>query len=218
MSRRSELKENILAAKVEVALKFIIDHAVQFAIGGGVALVGVLIASVFFLRSGEAESAAWSRVAYGQALYQQGEYGQARAALQQVVDERPGGDPATVALYFLGAAFYEQNEFEEAERAYREVLEVTDNPHIRPLTLAALGSTLESQGRHGDAAEMYRRFMERHGDHFMAPRTQLALGRALLNNGETDEARDALGQLIDLYPTSGWAENARRFLDNLGSR
>jgi TolA-binding protein len=46
----------------------------------------------------------------------------------------------------------------------------------------------------------------------------LGLGRSLAAAGKIDEAKKALGQLIDLYPTSHWAENARSIMDKFKTR
>ncbi len=81
-----------------------------------------------------------------------------------------------------------------------------------------LAFAFEQQKKYDQAAAVFGRFMVEHGDHFLAPRVQLSLGKNLALSGKTEEAKKALQQLIDLYPTSPWAENARSFLDKNKTR
>jgi TolA-binding protein len=78
-----------------------------------------------------------------------------------------------------------------------------------------LGFAYEQKGDYAGAAQTYRQFMTDHAEHFLAPRIQLALGRSLAMSNQPQAAQEALGHLIDLYPTSPWAENARQIMDKL---
>jgi TolA-binding protein len=86
------------------------------------------------------------------------------------------------------------------------------------LALSNLGFAYEQKKEYKNAAETLQKYMDAYADHFLAPRVQLAIGRNWALSGDTDAAKKTLSQLIDLYPTSEWAQNARLIMDKFISR
>ena len=218
MSRRSDLKENLLAAKLERALIWAIEQRVAVLSALGFLVAALLVGSVLYFRRQEKNDALWTRLAQAQYLLSQKQFVESESLLEAVRGEAAGLPVAEFASFYLGEANLGQNDLEEALASYRSIAETGRNERLKPLAMANLGLAHERRNEHAAAAEVYRRFLDKYPDHFLAPRTQLALGRALSNAGEPDAAREALNHLLDLYPTSVWAENARRILDSAGSR
>ena len=212
MSRQAELRENVLAAKLEGLIVWIIAHRIPVLIAVGAAVAAVLIGSVFMIRHREAVETATTRLAQAQALLGARQYEQSEKVLSALRNEAPASLSARI-LYYQGVAAIGQKNFEKAEQALSEAAAAARDAALLPLVLSNLGFAQEELGKPQEAARTYRRFMDRYADHFLAPRIQLALGRALLAAGQSEEARKELSNLIDLYPTSEWAEKARALMD-----
>ena len=108
--------------------------------------------------------------------------------------------------------------YDEAISQLTIVANASKQTPLTPLALSNLAFAYEENGDPLQAALTYQRFMDSYSEHFLAPHVQLSLGRAYADAGETVQAQASLEQLIDLYPTSPWSENARRILDKLESR
>ncbi|OVE77669.1 hypothetical protein BVX98_02070 [bacterium F11] len=218
MSKKSELKENVLAAKVEKALSWILDYKVPVLAFLGVLIFGLLVGSVFILRRNEKRELVWARLSQAQSLLAINQLSQARQILTETRTESPDLTTLLFSSYYMGQVELADEKFEDALPLFEEVVEKGGKALITPLALSNLGYTQERLGNFSEASQTYQQFMDQYGEHFMAPRVQLSLGRSLLKAGEMENGKIALDQLVDLYPTSPWAENARQILDKSESR
>jgi TolA-binding protein len=175
-----------------------------------VAVVAIgLMGSVMMIRRGQIRDTTETQLAVAQSLVAQHRADQAVALLKNL--RTTVNDRALIArlLYIQGTASLDLKNFDDAVQAFRESVDLSAGTPLQPLALANLGFSQEQKKDYVSAAATYTRFMTDDGTHFLAPRIQLALGRTLYAAGKNDDARKALGQLIDLYPTSIWAQNAR---------
>lgn len=218
MSTRSELKENILATKIETLLVWVMANRGQVITVAGIALGAILIGSVFFLRNREKRQTDLTRLAVGESLVQQRQYDRAALALKDLSATVSDNSIKAQTSYFQGLAALGLKKFDEAERFFQDAFDLSGQSLLKPLTLSNKGFAQEEQRKFDDAAQTYTRFMTEFGEHFLAPRVQLSLGRVLMEAGKREEAKQALTHLIDLYPTSQWAENARSIMDKLKIR
>ncbi len=209
---RGELKENLLAARVEKFLKWAIERRGPILISAGFVVAAILIGSVVVLRREQERETVETQMAVAQSMIMQQRPDQAIAMLKSA---RPTTtDPVLAArlLYIQGTASLAAKNIEDAVAAFRESVDLSAGSPLQPLALANLGFAQEAKKNYDGAAAAYTRFMTDYGNHFLAPRVQLSLGRTLFVAGKSDDARKALGQLIDLYPTSIWAQNARQIM------
>lgn len=213
MSKKSELRENVLASQLEGFLRWLIERRVQVLTSLGVAFAAVLIGSVFALRQRDAREQARTRLAYSQALISQARFAEAAPVLDEVRSGPADADTARLAAYLRGVVAFGQSKADDAIKFFDEAIARSRNHPLKPLALADLGVAYEQKKDFEAAARAYTSFVTDHANHFMAPRMMLAQGRSLFLAGKPDEARTALDRLVDLYPTSEWAENARRLID-----
>jgi TolA-binding protein len=218
MSRQAELKENVLASKLEGIVVWILANRSIVLTVMGVAAAAVLVGSVFVIRRNDLHDANVARIAQAQSLLSAGDSAGAAKILDEARTSGTRGPIAVQADYFRGVAALNAKQFDDAIRFFNEaVLKATGSP-LKPLALTDLAFAYEQKHEYDAAARTYGEFMAEFNDHFLAPRNQLALGRTLTEAGKPDEARKALSQLVDLYPSTEWAENARALMDKNKSR
>jgi TolA-binding protein len=215
MSTRSELKENVLATKLDVGMAWAMENRSKVLMGIGFVLVAALMASVLIIRKNQERDTYWTQLARAQALMSQKQWPQARESLQLIQSNQPTTMAGIYATYHLGEVAIEEKKYDDAVKSFSTVVDKTAKSPLHPLALSNLGFAQEENKQYSDAALTYKKFLEKHSDHFLAPRIQLSLGRSYYLAGQKTEAKQALGQIIDLYPTSEWAKNARAMLDKI---
>jgi TolA-binding protein len=218
MSQRSELKENILAGKMEVALKWALENRQQVLTALGIGVGVILIASVYFLRKQEQRASNFTRLAQAEFLLNQKKYPESKQILNEIRASTNDNQILIHTLYYLGQNALAERNADEAIQVFSDVIRRASNSPIKPLALVNLAYAYELKKDYASAAQTYQQFADNYPDHFLAARTQLQLGRVLALAGKSDESRKALTQLIDLYPTSAWAENARAIMDKNKTR
>jgi TolA-binding protein len=214
----AELKENLLAPKIEGVLRWVIDHRPLFLIVAGAVVLGGLVTSVFVLRRQEKTGADWTRLSQAQFLAAQKKDAEALQVLNDVHATTPDADARLHSSYYIGQIALTEKKYDDAIAAFSEIVSSARGHALRPLALSSLGFAYEEKGDFNNAVQSYRTFMTDYPEHFLGSRMQLALGRALAAAGDTAGAKEALTHLIDLYPTSPWAENARQILDKVKTR
>jgi len=218
MSRKAELSENLLAAKLEGLFVWLYERRVQSLISLGVLVAAALIGSVFVLRQREQAVDFQTKIAFAQSMISQRQYPQADTVLAEVRAGSAGNDTTRMATYLSGVSAFEQRKIDEAVTFFSTAVDQSAGHPLRPLARASLGSALEEKKNYEAAIANYAAFISETPDHFLSPRIQLALGRSNLLAGKNDDAKKALDHLIDQFPTSEWAENARRLMDKNKSR
>jgi TolA-binding protein len=212
---RGELKENVLAHRVENIAKWIVDHRTwAMAAVGGLILVA-LGSSVIIIRRNEQKALNWLKIAQAQDLIRQQQFQPAETILLEIKTTSPHTKAGLRATYQLGEFYLERKDFEKAKEQFQMVVDRAGRSPLKPLALSNLAFSQESNGEFQSAAATYQLFMDQYAEHFLAARNQLAVGRAWYKAEEYEAAKVALGQLIDLYPTSPWAENAREIMDKI---
>lgn len=215
VSERSDLKENILASKLEGLTEWIIGNRPKVLTGLGVFLAVVLVSSVLILRRQEQTDLTWTRLSQAQAYLSQKHYPEAEQLLQDLKVNAPTSETRLMANYFYGDLMLELKKYDEAVRTYSDVISRSGSSPLKPLALSALGFAYEEKKDFAQAGTTYQQFLDQYADHFMAARTQLSAGRVQLLAGNKEGAKKSLGQLIDLYPASEWAKAAREILTKI---
>ncbi len=218
MSTKAELKENILASKLESIVPTLITYRIQILIGLGIVIAAGLISSVFIIRRNETRSVQWWQLSQAQILFNQNQPDAATQLLTGIKNGSPGSTEAFYAQYYAGQFAISQKKYDDAIQSFSGFISQAGNHPLRPLALSNLAYSYEQKGDYAAAVQTYQQFMSQYSEHFLAARSQLELGKALLRSGDPEGAKKSLGQLIDLYPTSPWAQNARRIMDKLETR
>ena len=218
MSTKADLKENVLAAKVEIALKWVLANRGPVLTVLGIFVAVLLIGSVFMIRRQELRNTTLTRLALAESLISQQQYDRGTQILQDIRAGATSGSILVQVAYQQGLASLGLKNYDQAAQYFSEAVDKSAGSPVRPLALSNLGFTYEQKKDFAAAAQAYGRFMTEYGEHFLAPRVQLALGRSLAADGKWEDAKKALTQLIDLYPTSTWAENARSIMDKNKTR
>jgi len=213
MSRRAELKENVLAAQLEGVIGWATNNWRILAGVAGAVAAGLLVLSVVVLRNQQRREQNTTTLAQAQQLIGQKKYDDAIKILDQIRSQPANNNLFALATYYRGVAALETKNNDDAIRFFSEASERSVNSPLRPIALSNLGFAYEQKKDMEGAARVYGDFVAHYSDHFLAPRIQLALGRTLLAAGKNDDGRKALSQLIDLYPTSEWADAARSLMD-----
>lgn len=218
MSTKAELKENVLANHVETVLRWVLMNRGPVLTGIGVLIAAILLGSVFMIRRRENRDVQSTQIAMAESFLGQRQFDRAAQVLQDI--RTKATDPSIIVrtAYFQGVTALEQKNYEQAAGFFREAADRAQGTPMKPLALANLGFALEEKKDFDAAVMTYGQFMSEFGDHFLAPRVQLAIGRSFLLSGKEEEGKKALNQLIDLYPTSPWAQNARSIMDKNKSR
>ena len=128
--------------------------------------------------------------------------------------EISGGNsgPAQQARYYEGAVLYRMGRAEEAIEPLRDVLSNKSNPvTLLGVTEALLANVYAAAGQPERAVELLG---GGEGVETALPEEQalLLLGRIQLNRGEEDAANEALQRVIDDYPQTSAAIDARELL------
>jgi TolA-binding protein len=218
MSTQSELKENLLAAKLDGVVEWIVARRFQVLAVGSLFLLAVLIGTFLIIKRGEDNEIRSTRLAQAEVLINQKQYAAARSILADVSRQAANQPVGLLASYYLGVVNLEDGKWADAVTAFSSVADRAGKSPLRPLAMENLGFALEQSNDFKAAAAAYGKFMESYSDHFLAPRVQLARGRSLVLAGDTAAAKDVLGQLIDIYPTSTWAQRARLIMDKVQTR
>lgn len=218
MSDRPDLKENLLAIKLEALIKWVIANHQKVLTVGGILLAALLIGSVFVLRRKEAHQTFSTRLAMAESLYNQKQFTQAKQILSELRTQVSSPDLLSHILYYSGLVALGEKDWENAVSYFSQVTNLPGSYPIESLAMLNLAHTYQQKKDYSSAAQTYRNFMADYPEHFMAARVQLEMGRVLILSGQTEEGRKALEQLIDLYPTSTWAENARSIMDKFKTR
>ncbi|GAB4370586.1 MAG: hypothetical protein Kow0062_05430 [Acidobacteriota bacterium] len=139
------------------------------------------------------------------------------AALARL-DEAEQGPTRGIALLLEGSAALEAGRLDDALAALTDAAdELADDPTLAGPARAALATALAAADRLDEAIEIWTGLVEADQEKAPYPRdlALAGLARALETAGRADEARSRWQEIVDLYPSSPMAAEARRALDRL---
>lgn len=148
--------------------------------------------------------------------YQLGELDRAKQLFTQYVRTHAGGEHVDAAHYALGWTNFKQGNYTQAVAEFNQFLEVyraseTDEfvPY-RTDALLRLADSYYALKRYSEAIRTYRQVAEQAGDYAL-----YQVAQAFYNSGEAFDAISAFRDLLEEYPDSEWAEEARYSLGNI---
>lgn len=132
------------------------------------------------------------------------------AAFQQVASSYPGTTAGLAANYHGGAALLGLGRFAEAEAKFKEVVDKAGGSIYGPMARMASAETLRSSGKLDEAMKMLTDLAAQRDGAMPVDGVLMELARTCLKAGKTQEARAAFKRVVDEFPQSVYASDARQ--------
>jgi TolA-binding protein len=132
------------------------------------------------------------------------------APLQRAADAYPDSDAGITARYRLGATLAELGRFAEAEQRFQEVIQKAGQKNIYHHTARlGAGEAQLAQGKGDAAVETFKQIAADTNSSLPVDGVLMQLGRAALAAGKKDEATRAFTRVVDEFPQSLYATEAK---------
>jgi TolA-binding protein len=136
--------------------------------------------------------------------------------LQEAADAYPNTEAGITARYRLAGALAELGRFAEAEQRYREVIAKAGRSSVYARTARlGLGEVLTAEKKTDEAIATFRELATDSNSQLPLDGVLMQLGRAAMQGGKTDEATRAFTRVVDEFPQSGYANEAKEKLQQL---
>lgn len=136
--------------------------------------------------------------------------------LQEAADAYPNTEAGITARYRLAGALAELGRFAEAEQRYREVIAKAGSGSVYARTARlGLGDVLAAEKKTDEAIATFRELATDSNSQLPLDGVLMQLGRAAMQGGKTDEATRAFTRVVDEFPQSGYANEAKEKLQQL---
>jgi TolA-binding protein len=133
--------------------------------------------------------------------------------LQRAADAYPDSDAGITARYRLAASLAELGRFPEAEQRYQEVIQKTGTKSVYRYTARlGVGEAQLAQGRGEAAVTTFRDLSTDANSTLPVDGVLMQLGRAALVAGKKDDATRAFTRVVDEFPQSLYASEAKEQL------
>lgn len=132
------------------------------------------------------------------------------AELDSIINEYNDTYAEQRAYYLKGTISYSTNAWADAAEAFSKSAESNRDSYLAPIALMLQAAALENAENYPEALAVYMDIYENYDRIYPdVPRTMLSIGRLYETTGDKDSAIEAYNDLIDKYPSSGWASFAR---------
>jgi TolA-binding protein len=132
--------------------------------------------------------------------------------LLEAADKYPSTDAGLAAKYYAASALASLGRFAEAEQHFQEVADKGGSKIYSRTARLGVAEAQVAQGKFDNAITIYRE-MSADANSTMPPDGVLMeLGRACLKAGRKDEAARAFTRVVDEFPQSAYAADAKREL------
>ena len=144
----------------------------------------------------------------------QTEQAKLEAALPKLIaaaDKYPNSQPGIAARYYAASALASLGRFAEAEQRYKEVVDKASGSLIYDRTARlGLADAQAAQGKFDSAIEIYREISTDTKSQLPLDGVLMSLGRTYARAGRHEEAVRAFSRVVDEFPQSPYAADARR--------
>ncbi len=211
---KSQLKHDVLLETTAKSTKFIEEHLSKVLIGVAAVVVVIAIAAMVMHSQRATEIAANAALAEASQILNSGLLAQAQAQYESLIDLYPGTRGAGAATCYLGSIAFNQQDFNQALVYFDEYLaHHAGDRTLDRLALEGKASALEQQRAFADAAAIYQDMADRTDDEPIAAARYLhAAIRNLRVAGDWESVASVSQHLIDTYPDTPWADEARMTL------
>jgi TolA-binding protein len=133
--------------------------------------------------------------------------------LQRAADAYPNSDAGITARYRLAASLSELGRYPEAEQRYQEVVRKTGTKNIYHYTARlGVGEAQLAQGKGDAAVATFRELASDPNSSLPVDGVLMQLGRAALLAGKKEDATRAFTRVVDEFPQSLYAGEAKEKL------
>lgn len=138
------------------------------------------------------------------------------AALPKLMDAAstyPGTDAGIAARYYAASALASLGRFAEAEQRYQEVADKAGSRIYGRTARLGLADAQAAQGKYDNAITIYRELSTDTTSQIPVDGILMALGRTYVRAGRSDEAARTFSRVVDEFPQSVYAADARRQME-----
>ena len=218
---KEELEQDPLLQSYAKVQSYYLENK-NLIIGAGIAVIlAIALAIGYYYYSQSQERQAQRLMGTAEEYYMNGEYERAltgseedlTVGFEQIINNYSGTDAANLARYYAAVSEYQLGNTQEA-LAYMQEYEVPEGIlGVGPLSF--LGMLHTEMGNHQEAAETYVMAAEWDQNESTTPYNYLEAANAFLDAGNQAEAESYAQRVIDDYPNSSEAGNARQLLGRL---
>jgi TolA-binding protein len=144
---------------------------------------------------------------------EQAKLGAALPKLMEAADAYPGTPAGIAARYYAASALAALGRFAEAEQRYQEVADKGGDSIYNRTARLGLADAQAAQGKFDNAITIYRELSADTRGQIPVDGVLMALGRTYLQAGRKDEAARAFSRIVDEFPQSVYAGDARREME-----
>ncbi len=207
---KREVKEDKFVTFASNATDFVQQNWKQIALGIAAVLVVILVGAGCGKHRKTRENSASDRLVEAAIAEQEGERDRAEKLYAQVISKYGRTQAGIPARTSLGALQFSGGKFDEAIATYRQAVDrVGTDPLSAFAAYSGVGACLEEQGKYEEAAIQYRAYAQKYPRSPFAPEVLSDAARCFMQAGRTDEARTTWEQIVDAYPKSQAAHQAR---------
>jgi TolA-binding protein len=133
--------------------------------------------------------------------------------LLEAAEAFPNAPAGIAARYYAASALASLGRFAEAEQRYREVVDKAGSSIYARTGRLGLADAQAAQGKYDDAINIYREMSTDTRSQIPVDGVLMALGRTYAKAGRKDEAARAFSRIVDEFPQSAYATEARREME-----
>ena len=141
-----------------------------------------------------------------------GDYDGALLKFQAAAKEQPRLAPE--ASYWIGVCRLKQGRTASAEDAFRQCLAGKPDDTLKLNALTGIGNCQQQSGKHDLAARTYSQVLASSSKFIERDLISYSYGLCLLKSGEAAKGRAALQEMIRMYPSSPWAAEAKKMMND----
>jgi TolA-binding protein len=140
-------------------------------------------------------------------------YEAALPKLMETAEQYGSTDAGVTARYYAASALASLGRYPEAEQRFQEVADKAGSKIYGRTARLGQADAQVAQGKFDSAIAIYKELATSAKDQIPADGVLMALGRASVRAGRTEEATRAFQRVIDEFPESVYAGDARRELE-----
>lgn|GEM_PF-2402077 len=193
----------------------------KLAIGLVIAGVAVLFLVIFILTSIRANNEASREFNIGLITYTNVKlspaerYGGAKKAFEEILSKHPGVRIRNEVRLYLGNCYYSLGDYDRAIEVFDKCIK-EDKSTTGIYALEGIGKSYEGKGDYTSAIQAYENAIKEYPRHFLIPLLLLHIGGCYEQMGKAGEAVSTYKKILDSYPDSIWAGDAKTRINLMG--